>query len=241
MIYERPSRYRYAKASNGKRYPTWPVWYREWSPIKKHYRVLDCEDAYDSDDFYKVEVRIKADPAYTEYVNPTEKQRLDHRRKARLRAEAIVREIETYKQIAVWRKRLIRAKNEFDFVWEPYEKALRRKYRTTAWRWQRQYEAYQKEMNDALRRREQQMRERSEEHVEGLQQRAYGLARIREGMKWIESFDNPYFTRIVVKIMDDQKTLSDQVDVINKIFNAAHDGRLQPMLEELNRRAGLYV
>ena len=57
-------------------------------------------------------------------------------------------------------------------------------------------------------------------------------------MKWVESFDNVYFTRIMVKIMDEQGDIRKQVDLIARTRQAAEDGRLQEALEQLMKMAG---
>ena len=241
---DRP-RYLYRSASDGKAYPCWPVWYREQHPIKKHFRVLDCEDTYDSDDHYKLELNIRSDPAYTEYISPSEAQRRKYQMRAHARAQAIVREIETYKQNAVWRKRLTRAKNEFEFVWQPYEQGLRNKYGWD-WRWYLEEKRYRDEMSADLQRKrqqwlEEQARFRAEHPIYGPDDRARDQGYIKRTMQWVDAFDNPYFTRIIVKIVDEQKDIRDQVKLLKRIEITAKQGRLQPLLEELNRRAGLYV
>ena len=109
--------------------------YRAWrwkTTIKKHFRVLDQEDVYDEDDFFKIELRYG--PPEFEYVSPGEAQRLANRKRAHAKALRVVAEIEQYKQCSAWRKRLQRAKNEFDFVFEPYRAELKKKYG----RWWRQ-------------------------------------------------------------------------------------------------------
>lgn len=120
-------------------YPVFKPW-RWRTNIKKHYRVLDLEDVYDVDDFFKVEVT--AAPFY-EFMSPNEARRKKYQQQARARAERIVAEIDHYRWLAASRKRLERAKREFDFVFEPYRKALKQKY---SWRWRYQFA----EKRDAL-------------------------------------------------------------------------------------------
>ena len=252
---DRPT-YLWKKSSTGQRYPCWPVWYREPYPIKKHFRVLDCEDEYDSDDFYRVEFRIASDPAYTEYVSPHAKQRLAYQKKARARAEAIVREIEQYKRNAVWRKRLTRAKNEFDFVFEPYRQALKKKY-GWQWRWEVQkklqdiYDKVWHTMRVLAARRVYELapkysvsdwavRKANGQFAYGLHERFADEVKIKQTIVWVRAFNNPFFTKIVCKLIDEQKDIRDQVDICDRLKTASDNGRLQAYLEQLQAMRGAF-
>ena len=264
-------------ASDGRFRQVPPIWWRrEWYPIRKHFRVLDCEDTYDSEDFFKVDVTVGH--GFFEYINPNAARRYHYLRQARLKAEALVRQIETIKRNAAWRKRLMRAKNEFDFVWEPYAQALKKEY---GWQWryefaakqaatyervwarmrelcwikqqaeieaarQQQESKFQKQLNIKIQQRERGWQRglhfpqvgELDFGSYGPADRARDLKVIENGMKWVESFDNVYFTRIMVKIMDEQGDIRKQVDLIARTRQAAEDGRLQEALEQLMKMAG---
>ena len=121
------------RTSAGQSYLTRPFLHRI-EPIRLHYRInVDDLELDDRDDFYRVDIPLQVDPAWSRYVSPTEKQRVKYRHQALLRAQAIVRELATYRQNAAWRKRLRSVEHEFEFVFEPFRKALIKKY-TAAWR-----------------------------------------------------------------------------------------------------------
>lgn len=124
-MFDRP-RYLYHKSSAGQSYPVRPIWWREWYPLKKHYRVLDCADTYDYDDYYKLEFSVGS--GFFEYLRPDERAKLAALKRARLKAEAIVREIDCYKRARDWRKRLQRVSHDFEFVFEPYRQKLQQQY-----------------------------------------------------------------------------------------------------------------
>lgn len=140
----------FGRKARGPVYATPPRFPFKWTPLKMHYRVLDLERD-DIDDFFKIDVQVSPDPAFTDYISPTEAQRWKNRHAANLRARAIVKQIDLYKQNAAWRKRLRRVAHELEFVFEPYHKKAVKKWGGN-WRWLASSERFTRTQNYSFAR-----------------------------------------------------------------------------------------
>jgi hypothetical protein len=222
-------RYLYRKSSASEAYPFKPIPNR-LTPICKQYRVLDCEDVYDDDDYFKLDILISPDPAYTEYVSPDLKQRIKYQQQAKARALAIVKEIEQYKTNAAWRKRLLHATREFEFVWEPYNQQLTKKYgrywrqdfldRVAARAWREQEVERDAERKKSL-------------HEQKMAERQSQMEEIKATMDWVQSFKVPSFTKLISELVDGQPTIMHQVAMCRKIIQAGLAGKFRHVLERL--------
>lgn len=180
-------------------------------PIVKQYRVLDCEDVYDRDDYFKV--NVDAGPMYSEFIRPDEVVKQRALKRARLQAEAIVREIDAYKQMKVWRAKLLHASREFEFVFQPYRVRLCRKY---GGYWRGIF---------AAKREQEAWHQRVDQHN----------TRVNTFLSWLVGIGPPLLAKVVLMEINKKNYMHEQIRVVERVEHLHRTGKLHELIERLQR------